>query len=127
VEAGTCRDDSLTAGQSRSWISQVMPDGGPGRRDHLSQEEIELISRTVRRAPEVMVKVLSRGGQDYAASQVVARGNGFPTFGSNVGTPRHGSSPKVHKVQRCDSMRAPTGAQKSERWGFQRCARSSVG
>lgn len=37
---------------------------GPGRRDHLSQEEIELITRTVRRTPEVMVKVLSRGGQD---------------------------------------------------------------
>jgi hypothetical protein len=37
---------------------------GPGRRDHLSQGEIELISRTVRRTPEVMVKVLSRGGQD---------------------------------------------------------------
>src|SRR2546430_5844694 len=31
---------------------------GPGRRDHLSQDEIELISRTVRRTPEVMVKVL---------------------------------------------------------------------
>jgi hypothetical protein len=40
---------------------------GPGRRDHLSQNEIELISRTVRRAPEVMVKVLSRGGQDLKA------------------------------------------------------------
>src|SRR5580700_9407191 len=37
---------------------------GSSRRDHLSQDEIELISRTVRRAPEVMVKVLSRGGQD---------------------------------------------------------------
>ena len=40
---------------------------GPGRRDHLSQGEIELISRTVRRTPEVMVKVLSHGGQDLAA------------------------------------------------------------
>jgi hypothetical protein len=37
---------------------------GSSRRDHLSQDEIELISRTVRRTPEVMVKVLSRGGQD---------------------------------------------------------------
>jgi predicted transcriptional regulator len=37
---------------------------GSNRRDHLSQSEIELISRTVRRTPEVMVKVLSRGGQD---------------------------------------------------------------
>jgi hypothetical protein len=40
---------------------------GPGRRDRLSQGEIELITRTVRRTPEVMVKVLSRGGQDLKA------------------------------------------------------------
>src|ERR1700683_1054136 len=40
---------------------------GPGRRDHLSQGEIDLISRTVSRTPEVMVKVLSRGGQDLKA------------------------------------------------------------
>jgi predicted transcriptional regulator len=40
---------------------------GPGRRDRLSQEEIELIARTARRTPEVMVKVLSRGGQDLKA------------------------------------------------------------
>ena len=40
---------------------------GPGRRDHISQDEIELISRTVSRTPEVMVKVLSRGGKDLKA------------------------------------------------------------
>jgi Relaxase/Mobilisation nuclease domain len=40
---------------------------GPGRRDHLSWEEVELVDRTVRRTPEVMVKVLSRGGQDLKA------------------------------------------------------------
>jgi hypothetical protein len=40
---------------------------GLGRRDHLSQEETELIDRTVRRTPEVMVKVLCRGGQDLKA------------------------------------------------------------
>jgi hypothetical protein len=34
---------------------------GPGRRDHLSQAQVELIQRTVSRAPEVMVKVLARG------------------------------------------------------------------
>jgi len=37
---------------------------GSSRRDRLSPEEIEQISLTVRRAPEVMVKVLTRGGQD---------------------------------------------------------------
>ena len=40
---------------------------GPGRRDHLSHDQIELIARTVRRTPEVMVKVLSRGGQGLKA------------------------------------------------------------
>jgi hypothetical protein len=40
---------------------------GPGRRDRLSRDEIELIERTVSRTPEVMVKVLSRGGQDLKA------------------------------------------------------------
>ena len=40
---------------------------GPGRRDHLSPGEIAQVARTVRRTPEVMVKVLSRGGQDLKA------------------------------------------------------------
>jgi hypothetical protein len=40
---------------------------GPGRRDRLSAGEIAQVSRTVRRVPEVMVKVLSRGGQDLKA------------------------------------------------------------
>jgi len=40
---------------------------GPGRRDRLSPAEIELIARTAYRTPEVMVKVLTRGGQDLRA------------------------------------------------------------
>ena len=40
---------------------------GSGRRDRLSPGEIERIARTVRRTPEVMIKVLSRGGQDLKA------------------------------------------------------------
>jgi hypothetical protein len=54
---------------------------GPGRRDHLSQDEIELISRTVRRTPEVMVKVLSRGGQDLKA---IGRHLGYLNRGGEV-------------------------------------------
>src|SRR5215472_17648748 len=42
---------------------------GPERRDRLSPAEIELISRTVRRAPEVVVKVLTHGGQDLKSVQ----------------------------------------------------------
>ena len=40
---------------------------GPAERMHLGQEEILLLSRTVRRTPEVMVKVLTKGGQDLKA------------------------------------------------------------
>jgi Relaxase/Mobilisation nuclease domain len=40
---------------------------GPGRRDRLGPSELAHISRTARRVPEVMVKVLSRGGQNLAA------------------------------------------------------------
>lgn len=40
---------------------------GPGHRDRLSAAEIECVRRTVGHAPEVMVKVLSRGGQNLAA------------------------------------------------------------
>jgi Relaxase/Mobilisation nuclease domain len=40
---------------------------GPGDRLHLSLEEIQVLSRTARRTPEVMVKVLTKGGQDLKA------------------------------------------------------------
>lgn len=40
---------------------------GPGRRDRLSPADIEVVARTVHRTPEVMVKVLNRGGQSLGA------------------------------------------------------------
>jgi hypothetical protein len=40
---------------------------GPGRRERLSPAEVQQIARTVSRTPEVMVKVLSGGGQDLGA------------------------------------------------------------
>src|SRR5580700_4382690 len=54
---------------------------GSSRRDHLPQDEIELISRTVRRTPEVMVKVLSRGGQDLKS---ISRHLGYLNRGGEV-------------------------------------------
>jgi relaxase-like protein len=54
---------------------------GPGRRDRLPQDEIELITRTVRRTPEVMVKVLSRGGQGLKA---IGRHLGYLNRGGEV-------------------------------------------
>jgi hypothetical protein len=54
---------------------------GPDRRDRLSHDEIELIARTVRRTPEVMVKVLSRGGQDLIA---IGRHLGYLNRGGEV-------------------------------------------
>jgi hypothetical protein len=40
---------------------------GPEQRDRLSPAEIEQMSRTVRRSPEVMVKVLTKGAQNFGA------------------------------------------------------------
>jgi hypothetical protein len=40
---------------------------GPGRRDRLPPGQVEQVARTARRTPEVMIKVLSRGGQDLRA------------------------------------------------------------
>ena len=40
---------------------------GPMDRVHLAPEEIQLLSLTARRTPEVMVKVLTRGGRDLKA------------------------------------------------------------
>jgi relaxase-like protein len=40
---------------------------GPGRRDYLSPGQIAQVTCTVRRTPEVMIKVLSHGGQDQKA------------------------------------------------------------
>jgi hypothetical protein len=40
---------------------------GPAQRAYLGQEEIQALGRTVRRTPEVMVKVLTKGGQDLKA------------------------------------------------------------
>lgn len=42
---------------------------GPGRRDRLSPAEVQQIARTVSRTPEVMIKVLSQGGQNLGAVQ----------------------------------------------------------
>jgi hypothetical protein len=39
---------------------------GPGRRDHLSPGEIQQVARTVRRTPEVMVKVLPKSANTLA-------------------------------------------------------------
>src|ERR1700685_4261167 len=40
---------------------------GPAHLDRLSSAEVQQIARTVQRTPEVMVKVLSRGGQELGA------------------------------------------------------------
>jgi len=40
---------------------------GPGDRVHMTPEEIQLLSRTAHRTPEVMVKVLTKGGGDLRA------------------------------------------------------------
>src|ERR1700683_2867895 len=54
---------------------------GSGRRDRLPQDEIELITRTLSLTPEVMVKVLSREGQDLKA---IGRHLGYLNRGGEV-------------------------------------------
>lgn len=56
------KDESRPLLDIASWARK-----GPGRRDQLSPADVELIARTVHRVPEVMVKVLTRGGQDLTA------------------------------------------------------------
>lgn len=41
---------------------------GPGRRDRIGREDLETIMRTARRAPEVMVKVLTQGATSSKAA-----------------------------------------------------------
>src|SRR5258708_5579107 len=42
---------------------------GPGRRDHLSPGEIQQVARTVRRTPEVRVRVLRKPANTLAAAR----------------------------------------------------------
>jgi relaxase-like protein len=58
----------IDVGGGRGWLDiESYGRQGPGRRDRLPQAQIEVIARTVHRTPEVMVKVLNRGGQNLGA------------------------------------------------------------
>ncbi len=58
----------IDVGSGRLWLDiGSYARHGPGRRDRLSPAQIEVIARTVHRTPEVMVKVLNRGGQNLGA------------------------------------------------------------
>lgn len=59
---------TIDVGGSRPLLDLVsLGRKGPGRRDRLSTVDIEHVRRTIDRTPEVMVKVLSKGGQDAKA------------------------------------------------------------
>jgi hypothetical protein len=66
---------------------------GPGRRDPLSPADLAVITRTVRRTPEVMVKVLTHGGQNLGAVgrhfNYIDRGGELP-IETDDGTPLKG-------------------------------------
>jgi hypothetical protein len=58
----------IDAGGGRGWLNiGSYARRGLGRRDRFSAAQIEFISRTVHRAPEVMVKMLNRGGTELGA------------------------------------------------------------
>src|SRR5580704_1942482 len=66
---------------------------GPGRRDPLSPADLAVITRTVRRTPEVMVKVLTHGSQNLGAVgrhfNYIGRGGELP-IETDDGTPLEG-------------------------------------
>jgi len=58
----------LVDDEPRAWLDiGGYPRHGPGRRDRLSSAQVAFITRTVRRAPEVMVKMLNQGGRDLGS------------------------------------------------------------
>jgi Relaxase/Mobilisation nuclease domain len=58
----------IEPGGGRGWLDIASyARRGPGRRVRFSAAQIEFISRTVHRAPEVMVKMLNRGGTGLGA------------------------------------------------------------
>jgi len=62
-----CRACTLILSENLCSTCAALVVHGPGRRDHLSPAELAVIARTVRRTPEVMVKVLTHGGQNLGA------------------------------------------------------------
>jgi hypothetical protein len=53
----------IDAGREAGWLDiGSYARRGPGRRDRLSPAQTEFVSRTVNRTPEVMVKMLNKGG-----------------------------------------------------------------
>lgn len=58
----------ISTGAGRGWLDiGSYARRGPGRRDRFSAAQIEFISRTVQRTPEVMVKMLNQGGTGLGA------------------------------------------------------------
>ena len=58
----------INTGAGRGWLDiGSYARRGPGRRDRFSAAQIEFISRTVQRTPEVMVKMLNQGGTGLGA------------------------------------------------------------
>ncbi len=58
----------IDVGDGRGWLDiGSFGRRGPERRDRLSPAQVALIARTVRRTPEVMVKMLNQGGQGLGA------------------------------------------------------------
>jgi Relaxase/Mobilisation nuclease domain len=99
---------------------------GPGRRDRLSSAQVGFIARTVRRVPEVMIKMLNQGGRDLGS---VARHlkyldrEGELPIETDEGDPLKGKSVSKALLDdwdlKLDAKRPPTADHKPRQTGKQ--------
>ena len=99
---------------------------GPGQRDRLSSAQVAFITRTVRRAPEVMIKMLNQGGRDLASVarhlKYIDREGELP-IETDEGDPLKGKGSSTALLDdwdlKLDAKRPPTADHKPRHMGKQ--------
>ena len=102
------------------------PRHGPARRDRLSPAHIGFIARTVRRTPEVMIKMLNQGGRDLGSMarhfQYLDRDGELP-IETDDGEPLRGKGASKGLIDdwdlELDAKRPPTADHKPRQTGQQ--------
>ena len=99
---------------------------GPAQRDRLSSAQVAFITRTVRRAPEVMIKMLNQGGRDLASVarhlKYIDREGELP-IETDEGDPLKGKGASTALLDdwdlKLDARRPPTADHKPRHMGKQ--------